>query len=114
MSNKNPLKLAIKKDTIFTNLASNDDKFINSMTAEAKKLSTLVQHKTEMNEIVCQMTVSFCYLFFESPGMTETSYHTISIYEKLLVIQFHTYRKLYENYDKHFSIYENCMIGVFP
>ena len=27
----------------------------------------------------------FCY-----PGLTKTSYHTISIYEKLLVIQFHT------------------------
>ena len=37
-------------------------------------------------------------------GMTETSYHTISIYEKLLVIQFHTYRKLYEI----------SMINIFP
>ena len=24
------------------------------------------------------------------PGLTKTSYHTISVYEKLLVIQFHT------------------------
>ena len=38
------------------------------------------------------------------PGLTKTSYHTISIYEKLLVIQFHTYRKLYEN----------SMISIFP
>ena len=27
---------------------------------------------------------------FKLPGLTKTSYHTISIYEKLLVIQFHT------------------------
>ena len=52
------------------------------------------------------------------PGMTETSYHTISIYEKLLVIQFHTIpyvqKFVWNLYDKYFSIYENCMIGVFP
>ena len=41
---------------------------------------------------------------FYKPGLTKTSYHTIFIYEKLLVIHFHTYRKLYEN----------SMIGIFP
>ena len=36
----------------------------------------------------CQhMMLALCLCF---PGLTKTSYHIISIYEKLLVIQFHT------------------------
>ena len=58
------------------------------------------------------------HLVASQPGLTKTSNHTISIYEKLLVIQFHTMpyvqNIVWNLYDKDFSINEYCMIGVFP
>ena len=68
--------------------------------------------------LISKFLTTFNYVNQIDPGLTKTSYHTIFIYEKLLVIQFHTIpyvqKIVWKLYDKHFSIYENCMISVFP
>ena len=47
----------------------------------------------------------------------ENTYHTISIYGKMLIIEF-SYNFLYvwncmKLYEKKFPIYENCLISIF-
>ena len=48
-----------------------------------------------------------------TPGLTKNALHTILINRKFLVIQFYTYRIVWNLYNKHFHLTGNCMIGGF-